>query len=103
MRPPDGARMPGLKDLLDKLRQQRQQRLSRYDLGSSLEDIAKKLDDVVKTEREGIERDLQGREREQRQQALAKIPPDAAGRPRELQNYDFADATAERKLQDLLA
>ena len=103
MRSPDGPRMPGLKDLLDKLRQQRQQRLSRYDLGSSLEDIAKKLDDVVKTEREGIERDLKGREREKRQQALDKIPPDAAGRLRELQSYDFADATAEQKFQDLLA
>jgi uncharacterized protein with von Willebrand factor type A (vWA) domain len=103
MRPPDGARMPGLKDLLDKLRAQKQRRMQRYDLGSSLEDIAKKLDDVVKTEREGIERDLQGRERENRQQALAKIPPDAAGRLRELQSYDFADATAEQKFQDLLA
>jgi uncharacterized protein with von Willebrand factor type A (vWA) domain len=103
MRPPDGARMPGLKDLLDRLRQQRQQRLSRYDLGSSLEDIAKKLDDVVKTERAGIERDLQGRERERRRQALEQIPPDAAGRLRELQNYDFHDADAERKFQELLA
>ena len=103
MRPPDGARMPGLKDLLDKLRAQKQQRMQRYDLGSSLEDVAKKLDDVVKTEREGIERDLNGREREKRQQALDKIPPDAAGRLRELQSYDFADATAEQKFQDLLA
>jgi len=103
MRPPDGPRMPGLKDLLDKLRQQRQQRLQRYDLGSSLEDIAKKLDDVVKTEREGIQRDLKGREREKAQQALDTIPPDAAGRLRELQNYDFSDATAEQKFQDLLA
>src|SRR5205807_2700181 len=73
MRPPDGARMPGLKDLLDKLRAQKQQRMQRYDLGSSLEDIAKKLDDVVKTEREGIERDLKGREREKRQQALHRM------------------------------
>src|SRR5438874_2579392 len=103
MRPPDGARMPGLKDLLDKLRAQKQQRMQRYDVGSSLEDIAKKLDDVVKTEREGIERDLKGREREKRQQALDTIPPDAAGRLRELQRYDFADATAEQKFQDLLA
>jgi uncharacterized protein with von Willebrand factor type A (vWA) domain len=103
MRPPDGARMPGLKDLLDKLRQQKQQRMQRYDLGSSLEDIAKKLDDVVKTERAGIERDLHGRERERRRQALEQIPPDAAGRLRELQNYDFHDAQAEQKFQDLLA
>ncbi|PYM79333.1 MAG: VWA domain-containing protein, partial [Candidatus Rokuibacteriota bacterium] len=103
MRPPDGARMPGLKDLLDKLRAQKQQRMQRYDLGSSLEDIAKKLDDVVKTEREGIERDLKGREREKRQQALDTIPPDAAGRLRELQNYDFHDEQAKQKFEDLLA
>ena len=103
MRPPDGARMPGLKDLLDKLRQQKQQRMQRYDLGSSLEDIARKLDDVVKTERQGIERDLQGRERDRRRQALEQIPPDAAGRLRELQNYDFHDEQAEQKFQDLLA
>jgi uncharacterized protein with von Willebrand factor type A (vWA) domain len=103
MRPPDGARMPGLKDLLDKLRAQKQARMRQYDLGSSLEDIAKKLDDVVKTERAGIERDLQGRERDRRRQALEQIPPDAAGRLRELQNYDFHDEQAEQKFQDLLA
>ena len=103
MRPPDGARTPGLKDLLDKLRAQKQQRMQRYDLGSSLEDIAKKLDDVVKTERAGIERDLQGRERDRRRQALEQIPPDAAGRLRELQNYEFHDEQAEQKFQDLLA
>jgi uncharacterized protein with von Willebrand factor type A (vWA) domain len=103
MRRPDGPPMRGLKDLLDRLRQQRQQRLSRYDLGSSLEDIAKKLDDVVKTERAGIERDLEGRQRERRRQALEQIPPDAAGRLRELQNYDFHDAQAKQKFEDLLA
>jgi uncharacterized protein with von Willebrand factor type A (vWA) domain len=103
MRPPDGARMPGLKDLLDKLRAQKQQRMQRYDLGSSLEDIAKKLNDVVRTERAGIERDLQGRERERRRQALEQIPPDAAGRLRELQNYDFHDEQARQKFEDLLA
>jgi len=103
MRGPEGTHMPGLKDLLDKLRAQKAQRMQRYDLGSSLEDIAKKLDDVVKTERAGIERGLQGRERERRRQALEQIPPDAAGRLRELQNYEFHDEQAEQKFQDLLA
>ena len=103
MRGPEGTRMPGLKDLLDKLRAQKAQRMQRYDLGSSLEDIAKKLDDVVKTERAGIEGGLQGRERERRRQALEQIPPDAAGRLRELQNYEFHDEQAEQKFQDLLA
>ena len=103
MRQPQGGRMPGLKDLLDKLRAQKQQRMQRYDLGASLEDIAKKLEDIVRTERAGIERDLQGRERERRRQALEQVPPDAAGRLRELQNYDFHDQQAEQKFQDLLA
>ena len=103
MRPSDGQRMPGLKDLLDKLRAQKQQRMQRYDLGSSLEDVAKKLDDVVKTERQGIERDLEGRARERRRQALEQIPPDAAGRLRELQNYDFHDEQAKQKFEELLA
>jgi uncharacterized protein with von Willebrand factor type A (vWA) domain len=103
MQPREGQRVPGLKDLLDRLRQQRQQRQSRYDLGSSLDDVAKKLEDVVRTEREGIQRDLQGRERERRQQALDQIPPDPAGRLRDLQSYDFADPEAKRKFEELLA
>ncbi|HEV8472465.1 MAG TPA: VWA domain-containing protein [Methylomirabilota bacterium] len=103
MQPREGQRVPGLKDLLDRLRQQRQQRQSRYDLGSSLDDVAKKLEDVVRTEREGIQRDLQGRERDRRQQALDRIPPDPAGRLRELQTYDFVDPEAKRKFEELLA
>jgi uncharacterized protein with von Willebrand factor type A (vWA) domain len=103
MQPRDGQRMPGLKDLLERLREQRQQRMSRYDLGSSLEEIARKLDDVVRTEHEGIQRGLSGSEREQRHAALAKIPPDAAGRLRDLQQYDFVDADAKRKFEELLA
>jgi uncharacterized protein with von Willebrand factor type A (vWA) domain len=103
MQPREGQRVPGLKDLLDRLRQQRQQRQSRYDLGSSLDDVAKKLEDVVRTEREGIQRDLQGRERDRRQQALDQIPPDPAGRLRELQTYDFVDPEAKRKFEELLA
>jgi uncharacterized protein with von Willebrand factor type A (vWA) domain len=103
MQPHDGQRMPGLKDLLERLREQRQQRMSRYDLGSSLEEIARKLDDVVRTEHEGIQRGLSGSEREQRHAALAKIAPDAAGRLRDLQQYDFVDADAKRKFEELLA
>jgi uncharacterized protein with von Willebrand factor type A (vWA) domain len=103
MQPRDGQRMPGLKDLLERLREQRQQRMSRYDLGSSLEEIARKLDDVVRTEHEGIQRGLSGSEREQRHATLAKIPPDAAGRLRDLQQYDFVDADAKRKFEELLA
>ena len=103
-RTPEGQRLPGLKDLLDRLRKQRQQRLNRYDLGSSLEDIKKKLEEVVRTEREGIkQRTPEGRERQQREQKLDAIPPDPAGRLRDLQSYDFVSPEARQKFDELLA
>jgi uncharacterized protein with von Willebrand factor type A (vWA) domain len=101
---PEGQRMPGLKDLLERLRRQRQERLNRYDLGSSLDDIKKKLDEVVQTEREGIkQRTPEGRERQRREQKLDAIPPDPAGRLRDLQNYDFVSPEAKQKFDELLA
>ena len=100
--PPQGARTPGLRDLLEKLRQRRQERLQQHDLGSAVEDIARKLDEVVRTERTAVEERLQDRERQRRQQALDRIPPDAAGRLRGLQSYDFFDAEAKRQFEELL-
>ena len=103
-RMPEGQRMPGLKDLLERLRRQRQERLNRYDLGSSLEDIKKKLEEVVQTEREGIkQRTPEGRQRQRREEKLDAIPPDPAGRLRDLQNYDFVSPEAKQKFDELLA
>lgn len=102
LKPPQGERTPGLRDLLDKLRQRRQQRLKDHDLGSAVEDIERKLEQVVQTERKAIEERLQGAERQQRQQTLDQVPPDAAGRLRDLQEYDFFDADAKRQFEELL-
>ena len=52
-RKPEGRRMPGLKDLLEQLRRQKQERMHRYDLGSSLEDIKKKLEEVMQDRARG--------------------------------------------------
>ena len=119
--PGEGQRRRGLQDVLRELRKQKQQRLDRYDLGSSLEDIRKKLEDVLKTEREGIERRLsearQGTEQgkvpkdtlDKFERAVARnkeqldgLPPDPAGQMRELQQYDFVDAEAKKKFEELL-
>ncbi|HEY7649102.1 MAG TPA: VWA domain-containing protein [Methylomirabilota bacterium] len=116
------GRMPGLRDLLEKLRQQRQQRLNRYDLGSSLDDIKRKLEQVLNTERAGINRRLEetraGAQRgdvpellsqkferlaERNRQQLDALPADPAGRIRELQKYDFVDPEAKRQFEELLA
>ncbi|MFN3336743.1 MAG: VWA domain-containing protein, partial [Thermomicrobium sp.] len=58
------ARMPGFRELLEQIREQRRQLLQRYDPGSVLEDLTRRLEDVIQTERAGIERRVQeGRER----------------------------------------
>jgi uncharacterized protein with von Willebrand factor type A (vWA) domain len=122
LKPPQGQRIPGLKDLLERLRRQRQERLERYDLGSSLEDIKRKLDQILQTERAGIERRLgEAREGAERGQVpketlkkfekladrntkeLDRLPPDPAGRIRGLQDYDFVDSEAKKQFEDLLA
>ena len=51
-------RMPGLRDLLEQLRERRQQQMQRYNLGSVMDDIKERLDKIVQTEREGIQKKL---------------------------------------------
>src|SRR5437870_12612998 len=51
-----GPQVPGIQDMLDRLRKRRQQQLDRFDLGSALDDIKKKLDEVIRTERAGVDR-----------------------------------------------
>ena len=120
-RDPQGARLPGLQDLLQRLRQRRQRELDRYDLGTAFEDIKKKLEEVLKTEREGIDRRVaEARERAkagevpeslrkqfeqlaaQKRQTLDQLPPDPAGRIRDLQKYEFMDPEAHRLFWELM-
>jgi len=58
------ARLPGFRELFERVRERRQQILQRYDPGSVLRDLNERLEDVIQTERAGIERRVQeGRER----------------------------------------
>ena len=52
------GRLPGMRDMIERLKQLRQQELSRYDMGSVLEDIRQKLDEIVDQERAGIQKRL---------------------------------------------
>src|SRR5262245_54570350 len=85
---PHGPQMPGLQDLLQQLKRRRQQQLDKYDLGSVLEDVKKKLEQVVSKEREGVQQLPEGGKRAQHQRELDRLPPDPAGRIKELQDYD---------------
>lgn len=54
MRSPQGDRMQGLRDLLQRLRQMRRQRLDQYDLGGVMEDIRRQLEEILDLERQTL-------------------------------------------------
>src|SRR5439155_1417531 len=98
-----GPQVPGIQDMLDRLRKRRQQQLDRFDLGSALDDIKKKLDEVIRTERAGVDRQVKDPgERAKKLETLDQLPPDPAGRIKQLQDYNFTDPEAERLFQELM-
>jgi uncharacterized protein with von Willebrand factor type A (vWA) domain len=111
-----GERIQGLREMLERIRQRRQEELDHYDLGGVYADIAEQLDEVVEMEREGIERRLdeahQSSDRrrqeildelaQQRRQELDELPPDLAGKVQGLQQYDFMDDAARQRFEELM-
>src|SRR5579884_2835230 len=55
----DGRRTMGLRELLERLRNQRNQQLSRYNMASGvMDDLRQKLEEIKQLERQGIQRRL---------------------------------------------
>jgi uncharacterized protein with von Willebrand factor type A (vWA) domain len=116
MRGPDGERLQGLRDLLARLREERQQRLDSHDLGGVYDEINRELDDIIDEERHAIDnavRDAEtsGDERRmqtardaaaERQMQLDLMPSDLAGKVRELSNYDFESNEARQRFEQLM-
>jgi uncharacterized protein with von Willebrand factor type A (vWA) domain len=134
MRDSQGRRLPGLQDLLQRLRQRKQGQLDKYNLSSVMDEIRKKLEDVLNTEREGIQKrldearqktqegsqktegDAEGLGSEiqdrllkqledmaaQNLERLDNLPGDIGGQIKELTDYDFMDAEAQQKFQELI-
>ena len=122
----EGQQTPGLRDLMQQLRNQRQQQLQQYNMDSVIEDIEKRLEEVLKTEREGIVHRLEdaqekirraeGPERAEMEslnellnqralrnlQKLDNLPENTGGSIRDLMEYDFMDPEAQRMFQELL-
>ncbi|MCB1267763.1 MAG: hypothetical protein KDB19_06550 [Microthrixaceae bacterium] len=111
----DGERVQGLREMLERLRDQRQDLLDRFDLGGVYDDIAGELNEVVAQEREQLERDVQAardsgdaRRTELTEESAAgrnleldMLPPDLAGKVRGLDDYDFASAEAAQRFEAL--
>ena len=116
MRDRDGNQMQGLRELLQKLREEREQRLDRFDLGGVYGEIADELNDIVDEERHAIENATRDAERsgdDRRAQAardaamdrnfrLDMLPDDLAGKVRELSAYDFESREAQQRFEQLM-
>lgn len=119
-------RLKGLREMMERLRQQRQEQLQRHDLNGIMDDINKRLDDVVDTERRGIDRRLEDaasppsadsenttaadnealrkmleKMADRKREQLGGLPEDAPGRLKGLSEYDFMDEEARQKFQEL--
>jgi uncharacterized protein with von Willebrand factor type A (vWA) domain len=113
----DGNRGQGMRDLMERLRQRRERQLSQHDLSGFMDDINERLGDIIEQERRGIERmresaqnpdadDAMRRLAEQMAQrksdAVDALPEDAAGRLKQLMDYEFVDQQARESFQELV-
>lgn len=122
-----GRRLPSLQDLLQRLRQQRRERLDRYNLGSILDDIREKLENIISIEKCGIQERLEDTRRKafgdggdlpselrdkllkdmeergaRNLEKMENLPADVGGRIKELSQYDFTDEDARSKFEELM-
>lgn len=110
----DGRQLRGLEDLLEQLREQRQEKLERYNLDGLFKNIEERLDRILQKERQTLQersRQAAGTERQQLVEKLANsrleqldaLPPEAGSAIRQLQDYEFLDQAAAQDFQELLA
>jgi uncharacterized protein with von Willebrand factor type A (vWA) domain len=112
----NGERIQGLREMLDRLRQQRKERLDRFDLGGVYDEIAQDLQDVVETERDALDdlvqqardsgderrREVTEQAMQERQLELDMLPNDLAGKVRSLQQYEFVSPEARQQFEELM-
>jgi uncharacterized protein with von Willebrand factor type A (vWA) domain len=111
----DGTRLEGIREMLRKLRERRQERLEQHDLGGVYDEISEALDEVMATERtsldelseaqgdDGRRREVESKAIEDRRSALDLLDHEnLAGRVRALGQYDFTSAEAARQFEKLV-
>src|SRR5207237_10081470 len=91
---PKGARMRGVQDLLERLRERNQQQMNRYRLDSLMDDLQKRLEQVVQTERTGIQTRLE-QTRSPGQELSPTDPSDAASQKSDPSNKEGQDNAHE--------
>jgi uncharacterized protein with von Willebrand factor type A (vWA) domain len=120
-------RLTGLQKLLQRLLEEKQKQLGKYDLDTMMAEMKKKMDDIVKQEQASILKKLDearkkaaqseaepGSETDKNQlqkieqkaaadlKKLKNLPSDISGKVKALQNYEFTDEEAQQQFRDLL-
>src|SRR5437588_1088023 len=73
----DGRRTMGLRELMERMRDQREQQLSRYNMASGvMDDLREKLEEIKQLERQGIQRRLDGEQPGEQQSSGQQQPGD---------------------------
>ncbi|MGV3758985.1 MAG: hypothetical protein ACO1PW_05500 [Actinomycetota bacterium] len=112
----NGEQLMGMRDLMERLRRQRRDRLEQHDLGGVYEEIADSLREVLDMEREGLDQLARearesGDQRRQeitdqvvteRNLQLDMLSPDLAGMVRDLQQYEFTSTEARERFEELM-
>ena len=122
----DGQQLPGLRDMMEQLKNRRREQMQQHNMDSVLDDLKERLDDIVQTERDGIQRrvdearqqvDTAPEEDRDQQESLLNLleqrtnrnserldnlPEGAGSQLKELMEYDFIDPEAQKKFQELL-
>ncbi len=112
----DGNRIEGLREMMERIRQRKQELEESGDLGGVYSEIADALKDIVDEERHAVENavreaEASGDERRaetardaamERNFRLDMMPDDLAGMVRELQNYDFESNEARQRFEEMM-
>ncbi|HEY6571100.1 MAG TPA: hypothetical protein VIZ22_12460 [Candidatus Limnocylindrales bacterium] len=119
---PSRGDLRGLRDMLDRLRDRREEILRQGALSDPLADVRRELDEIVEAEREGVqqrldagaEADAEGNRADpelermlreiaaKRLDTLDALPPDVGARIRGLGDYDFMDPSARERFEALV-
>jgi uncharacterized protein with von Willebrand factor type A (vWA) domain len=108
----DGNHIGGMRELLERLRQQRQQMLDQHNFGGMFDELRQELDAIVDLEKqtleqrkeaaraageEGIEQFL-----DRKRAAIDNLSPDTADQIRQLRDYAFVNQEAQQRFDALL-
>ena len=112
----NGERIEGLREMMDRIRSEREERLDRFDLGGVFDEIAQELRELIAQEREAIQglvdeareagdprrQELTEQVAQERHLHLDLLPPDLAGQVKSLEHHDFTSNEARERFDDLM-